>query len=44
MQNNIRRLALKLGYVRSVDEVEKATGMDFFYQLDDNTESQIERK
>lgn len=31
-------------YVRSVDEVEKATGMDFFYQLDDNTESQIERE
>lgn len=31
-------------YVRSVDEVEEATGMDFFYQLDDQTESRIERK
>lgn len=31
-------------YVRSVDEVEEASGMDFFYQLDDKTESQIERE
>lgn len=30
-------------YVHSVDEVEKATGMDFFYQLDDKTENIIER-
>ena len=30
-------------YVRSVDEVEEASGMDFFYQLDDKTENLIER-
>lgn len=31
-------------YVRSIDEVENIAGMDFFYQLDDNIESQIESK
>lgn len=31
-------------YVHSVDEVEKATGMDFFYQLDDKLEDRIERE
>ena len=31
-------------YVRSVDEVEKATGMDFFYKLDEQVETRIERK
>ena len=31
-------------YVRSVDEVEEASGMDFFYQLDDKTENLIERE
>lgn len=30
-------------YVRSVDEVEEASGMDLFYQLDDKTENLIER-
>lgn len=29
-------------YVHSVDEVEKATGIDFFHQLDDHTETLIE--
>ena len=31
-------------YVRSVDEVEKATGLDFFSQLPDNVERQVESK
>jgi len=31
-------------YVRSVDEVEEITGMDFFHQLDDKTEDLIERE
>ena len=31
-------------YVRSVDEVEKATGMDFFYKLDEQVETRIESK
>lgn len=31
-------------YVRSVDEVEKATCMDFFYKLDDQVETRIESK
>lgn len=31
-------------YVRSVDEVEEATGIDFFYQLDDQIEARIESK
>lgn len=30
-------------YVRSVDEIEKITKMDFFYQLDDKTEDKIEK-
>lgn len=30
-------------YSVSVDEVEKITGMNFFYQLDDKTENQIEK-
>lgn len=29
-------------YVKSVDEVEKTTGLDFFYQLDDKVENKIE--
>lgn len=29
-------------YVKTVDEVERATGLDFFYQLDDALESRIE--
>lgn len=31
-------------YVRSVDEVEAATGLDFFYQLDDKTEEAVEQE
>ena len=31
-------------YVRSVDDVEKATGLDFFYQLDDKVENKIESR
>lgn len=31
-------------YVRTVDEVEKATGLDFFSQLPDNIERQVESK
>lgn len=31
-------------YVRSVDEVEKVTGLDFFSQLPDNIERQVESK
>ena len=31
-------------YVRSVDEVETATGLDFFYQLDDKTERTVEKE
>lgn len=31
-------------YVRSVDEVEEITGMDFFYQLDDQTENLVEKE
>ena len=31
-------------YVRSVDEVEAATGLDFFYQLNDKTEKAVERE
>ena len=31
-------------YVRSVDEVEKITGIDFFHQLDDHIETLIERE
>lgn len=31
-------------YVRSVDEVEDATGLDFFSQLPDNIEKQVESK
>lgn len=31
-------------YFRSVDEVEKATGMDFFYKLDEQVETRIENK
>ena len=31
-------------YVRTVDEVEKVTGMDFFYKLDDQAETRIESK
>lgn len=31
-------------YVRTVDEVEHVTGMDFFYQLDDQDEARIESK
>lgn len=30
--------------VRSVDEVEAATGLDFFYQLDDKTEAAVEQE
>lgn len=30
--------------VRSVDEVEAATGLDFFYQLDDKTEEAVEQE
>lgn len=33
----------KAKYVKSVDEVEKMTGMDFFSSLDDNIENKIER-
>lgn len=29
-------------YVQTVDEVERATGLDFFYQLDDEVENRIE--
>ena len=29
--------------VRSVDEIERLTGMDFFPELDDNTEDKIEK-
>ena len=28
--------------VRSVDEIEKLTGIDFFHQLDDRTETTVE--
>ncbi len=31
-------------YVRSVDEVEEITGLDFFYQLDDKVENKIESR
>ena len=31
-------------YVRSVDEVEAATGLDFFHQLDDKTEAAVEQE
>lgn len=31
-------------YVRSVDVVEAATGLDFFYQLDDKTEEAVEQE
>ncbi len=31
-------------YVRSVDDVEEITGLDFFYQLDDKTENKIESR
>lgn len=31
-------------YVRSVDEVEAATGLNFFYQLDDKTEEAVEQE
>lgn len=31
-------------YVRSVDDVEEITGLDFFYQLDDKVESKIESR
>lgn len=31
-------------YARSVDEVERLTGLDFFYQLDDEVENRIEAK
>lgn len=31
-------------YVHTVDEVEKITGLDFFYQLDDDVENIIERE
>lgn len=31
-------------YARSVDDVEKATGLDFFYQLDDKVENKIESR
>jgi DNA/RNA endonuclease G (NUC1) len=31
-------------YAVSVDEVEKVVGMDFFYQLDDKQERQLERE
>lgn len=31
-------------YGRSVDEVEAATGLDFFYQLDDKTEEAVEQE
>ncbi len=29
-------------YVRSVDEIEEITGLDFFYQLDDDIETEVE--
>ena len=29
-------------YVKSVDSIEEQTGLDFFYQLDDNTENNLE--
>ena len=31
-------------YAVSVDKVEQLTGLDFFYQLDDKTENQIEKE
>lgn len=31
-------------YVRSVDDVEEITGLDFFYQLDDKVENMIESR
>ena len=31
-------------YVHAVDEVERITGLDFFYQLDDEIENKIERE
>lgn len=31
-------------YVRSIDEVEKATSLDFFYLLDDKVGNKIESK
>lgn len=34
----------KARYVKSVDEVEKVTGMDFFSSLDNKVENEIERK
>ena len=34
----------KARYVKSVDEVEKVTGMDFFPSLDDKVENEVERK
>lgn len=29
-------------YTHSVDDIEQITGLDFFYQLDDNIENKIE--
>ena len=29
-------------YIVSIDEIEKATGLDFFYKLDDNIENLVE--
>ena len=40
--NNAPERGTTKDYARSVDEIESMTGLDFFYQLDDETENRIE--